>query len=115
MEENRTDPEVVLAKQVIVDEVEVAKSNMQPTNDDFEIYTALLDTERQDKQYDWMSDIRIPEFASHFLTQSSIDVAQYFQTRDFVEVYLEDGSEEAKANSAAAKEHQPGTRRGWER
>ena len=42
-----------------------------------------------------MSDIRIPEFISHVLTQASIDANQYFSTKDFVEVYLEDDSDDA--------------------
>jgi hypothetical protein len=98
------EPEERLADQVINGEVRVAKENMQPVNDDFEQFITLLDSERHDKEYDWMSDIRLPEFASHWLTQSAIDVGQYFQTRDFVEVYLQEGSEEAKANAEASKE-----------
>jgi hypothetical protein len=94
----------ILTDQVINGEVLVSQTNQQYTNDDFEDMIALLDAERQDKNYDWQSDIRIPEFASHVLTQSSIDVSQYFQTRDFVEVYLQDESDEAKASSNAAKE-----------
>ena len=94
----------ILADQIINGEVRVSIENQRPMNDDFEMFVQLLDSDRQDKDYDWMSDIRIPEFASHHLTQSSIDVSQYFQTRDFVEVYLEDESEEAKANANASKE-----------
>jgi len=93
-----------LVKQVFDGEYSVAKSNQEADADEFEAYIDLLDSERSEKEYDWMSDIRIPEFASHVLTQSSLDVGQYFQTRDFVEVYLEDDSDEAKANSEAAKE-----------
>ena len=100
----KKDIQQILADQVIVGEVQVAEENQQYTNDDFEQYISLLDSERRERKYDWMSDIRIPEFASHMLTQSSIDVAQYFQTRDFVEVYLEDESDEAKACSDATKE-----------
>jgi len=101
---NRKDIETILADQVIVGEVQIAEENQQDSNDDFEQFVSLLDAERRDKMYDWMSDIRIPEFASHHLTQSSIDVGQYFQTRDFVEVYLEDESDEAKACSDSTKE-----------
>lgn len=96
--------EKILCTQVINSEVNIAETNQQRSNDEFEECVSLLDSERREKEYDWMSDIRIPEFASHALTQSSLDVAQYFQTRDFVEVYLEDEGEEAKANAGAAKE-----------
>ena len=96
--------EKILCSQVINGEVNISEMNQQSSNDEFEECVSLLDSERREKEYDWMSDIRIPEFASHALTQSSLDVAQYFQTRDFVEVYLEDEGEEAKANAEAAKE-----------
>ena len=96
--------EDILVNQIINGEVAVSETNQQTQNDEFEEIVSLLDGERREKNYDWNSDISLPEFASHQLTQSSIDVGQYFQTRDFVEVYLEDESDEAKANSNAAKE-----------
>ena len=40
------------------------------------------------------------------LTQSSIDVEQYFQTRDFVEVYVQDESDEAVKAAEAEQELQ---------
>jgi len=96
--------EEILCTQIINKEVDIAETNQQGSNDEFEECVSLLDSERREKDYDWMSDIRIPEFASHALTQSSLDVAQYFQTRDFVEVYLQDEGEEAKASAKTAKE-----------
>ena len=92
-----------LCRQLINNEVDISDTNQQSANDEYEVCISLLDAERREKDYDWMSDIRIPEFASHVLTQSSVDVGQYFQTRDFCEVYLEEGSEIAKANADAAK------------
>lgn len=94
----------LLRSQYITSELTTAKSNQEMLTDDFESYVALLDSVREPKQYDWMSDIRLPDFISRHLTQSSMDVGQYFQTRDFVEVYLEDQGDEAKACAAAAKE-----------
>ena len=93
-----------LSQRIIDDEFSVAKRNKESDIDEFESLISLLDSEREPKQYDWMSDIRIPEFLSHMLTQSSLDANQYFQTRDFVEVYLEDSGNEAKDASTAAKE-----------
>jgi hypothetical protein len=93
-----------LANVVIDQEYQTAKSNKDMEDSEFETYVDLFDSERPEKDYDWMSDISLPEFPSHMLTQSALDVSQYFQTRDFVGAYLEDGSEEAKANAAAAKE-----------
>lgn len=85
-------------------EYQTAARNKRESDEEYESYIGLLDSERTEKDYDWMSDIRLPEFTSHMLTQSSIDVDQYFQTRDFVEVYTEDEGDEAKNNSASAKE-----------
>ncbi|MCK4328785.1 hypothetical protein KAX02_02975 [candidate division WOR-3 bacterium] len=96
--------ENILIDQIMNGEISVSEQNQEFSNSEFEEIVGLLDGERREKNYDWNSDISLPEFASHQLTQSSIDVGQYFQTRDFVEVYLEDESDEAKANSNAAKE-----------
>ncbi len=89
---------------IIEGEYETARRNRESSNDAFKSYVDLLDSERGEKDYDWMSDIRLPEFPSHMLTQSSIDVGQYFQTRDFVEVYVEDETPKARAAGEAAKE-----------
>ncbi len=95
--------ENVLENILITGELAVAKLNKQQEVQDFEGYVNLIDSIREPKDYDWMSDIRLPEFISHMLTQSSID-AQYFATRDFVEVYVQDESDEALAAASAAKE-----------
>lgn len=96
--------EGAMVNKLAVGEYETYKTYSQQDNEDFETYIALLDAERPEKEYDWMSDISLPEFASHILTQSSLDVAQYFQTRDFVECYLEDEGDEALAAAEANKE-----------
>src|SRR3990170_506107 len=107
MSRNRAIPDKIqqlLVSQMILSEYTKAKSNQEISTADFESYVALLDSVREPKEYDWMSDIRLPDFISRHLTQSSMDVGQYFQTRDFVEAYLEDSGDEAKANAGAAKE-----------
>jgi hypothetical protein len=93
-----------IVSQVIQGEWTGSDSLAQLNEDEFLSYVGLIDSVRDEKNYDWQSNIRIPEFASQMLTQSSIDVDQYFKTRDFVEVYLQDESDEAKASSAATKE-----------
>lgn len=93
-----------LSKIVVDNEYITAKTNQENDKADFEHYIDLFDAERNAKEYDWMSDIFIPEFPSHMLTQSSIDVSQYFQTRDFVEVYIEDESPETLASAESTKE-----------
>jgi len=93
-----------IASIVVDSEYRTSHSNRDDSNADFEAFVALFDSERTERDYDWMSNISLPEFTAHMLTQSSIDVAQYFQSRDFVEAYLEDESEESYANAQAAKE-----------
>lgn len=88
----------------LYDEYQTSARNKRDADEEYEAFIGLLDSDRGEKNYDWMSDVRLPEFASHMLTQSSIDVDQYFQTRDFVEVYTEDEGDEAKGNAEAAKE-----------
>jgi len=96
--------EALLASNLLTGEYETYKGFSRQDNEDYETYVALLDADRPEKEYDWMSDISIPEFAAHILTQSSLDVAQYFQTRDFVECYIEDEEEQSIRSAAASKE-----------
>lgn len=93
-----------LSNVIIDQEYQTAKSNKNIEDTEFETYVDLFDSERPEKDYDWMSDISLPEFPAHMLTQSALDVSQYFVTRDFIGAYLEDESEQAKANADAAKE-----------
>lgn len=108
MPENSLDKSQTVESQVtrqIVDvEYTVAHSNASNQNAEFESIIDLLECERTERDYEWMSDIFLPEFPAHMLTQSSLDAAQYFQNREFVDVYLEDGSEEARTRADAAKE-----------
>jgi len=93
-----------IINKLLTGEYENAKANRQRDNEDFEVYVDLLDAERPDKEYDWMSDISLPEFFSHIATQISLDVSQYFKTRDFVEVYIEDEGQESLDAAKATKE-----------
>ena len=94
----------LLAKIVYDGEYRIGKTNQLAAISEFESYVDLFDAERVEKEYDWMSDIFLPEFSTHMLTQSAIDVSQYFQTRDFVDVYYEDTDPEGKASAEATKE-----------
>lgn len=93
-----------LSNVIIDQEYQTAKSNKSIEDTEFETYVDLFDSERPEKDYDWMSDISLPEFPAHMLTQSALDVSQYFATRDFIGAYLEESGEQAKANADAAKE-----------
>lgn len=96
--------EARIVSKLLTGEYGNAKTNRQDENDDFELYVDLLDANRPEKEYDWMSDIHLPEFFSHVATQMSLDVSQYFKTRDFVEVYIEDEGDKAISAAKATKE-----------
>ena len=98
------DIEKQILAQVVDGEYATSYSNQSIKTDEIESIIDMIDLVRSDKKYDWMSDISIPEFASHMLTQSSIDAGQYFQSRDFVETYIQDEGQEALDNAEAAKE-----------
>ena len=93
-----------MAKIVVDAEYQTARQNQSQEKADFESYIDMFDAERTEREYDWMSDIFLPEFPTQMLTQSAIDVSQYFQTRDFVEVYIEDESEETELAAKATQE-----------
>lgn len=86
----------------VLDEAKTAGTNMRHDIDDFEGAIDLIENVRTEKDYDWMSNVALPNYASMSQTQISMDAATYFQTRDFVEVYIEGEDDEsieaAKAN-----------------
>ena len=73
----------------VLSEYDTCKSNLQGDMSDFESNLRLMENERDDKEYDWMSNIRFPEAASIMITESSQEATQAFGTRDFCDVYLE--------------------------
>ena len=80
-----------------------SKQNRQQDCDDFENWIDMFEQKRTAKEYQWLSDIKIPEYVSQELTQASMDAALCFKTRDFAEIYLEDTSDEAKDAASAAR------------
>ena len=65
-----------LAKQIYDNEVLVAQSNQQPSDDDYESYLGIIDNVRDEKDYEWQSDIRVPYGVQLHLAQSAIDVGR---------------------------------------
>lgn len=63
----------------------------------------MLENKRTEKNYEWMSDIALPEMASIVLTDAGGWANQYFQTRSFVDVILGDDVEDGVRKSAAVK------------
>jgi hypothetical protein len=88
---------------ILDNELESSRSNNIQDTADFEASIDLLENVRNEKNYDWRSNISIPEFASIHLTDASIMANQYFSTRDYVNVYLEDDKPEAKIKCRAVK------------
>ena len=89
--------------QQLWDEFTTSKNNYQVENDEFDKMIDMMECVRSDKDYDWMSDIFLPEFPSIMLAEGSEWANQYFQTRDFVEVKLEGDNPENKLKSRAIK------------
>lgn len=48
----------------------------------------MLENKRLEKEYDWLSNVSLPELSSIILTSASNQANQLFRTRDFVEVKL---------------------------
>ena len=92
-----------MAKKVVDEEYKTAKNAMQSEIADLESTIDKLEGKRNEKEYEWMSDIHIPQFASIILTQGSDWAGQYFQTRDFVDVKLEGSNPNDKFKVNAAK------------
>lgn len=89
---------------LVYEEYDNALANKSIERSDFEAYVDMLNCERTEKDYDWMSDIFVPEFTSHMLTQAGIDASMYFKSRDYVEVYVSSDKNEDLAAAEANKE-----------
>lgn len=93
----------LVQKSVIDDELTNAKSLTDRNAETFDSLVDMIECNRNEKDYDWMSDIFVPEFASVLLTDASDWANQYFTTRDFVEVKLDNENPNDKRKAIAAK------------
>lgn len=82
--------ENALAQRIIDNEYRTAETNAKQSNDDYEDYLGLLNCERSQKKYSWLSNVTIPEFTSLHLLSQGLAAVQNFSTRDFTEVYIGD-------------------------
>jgi hypothetical protein len=89
----------------VFDEWMTEKRNNQDDDADFEAIIDLLECRRNERDYEWMSDVFIPEYPSIHLTEASQWANQYFQTRDFVEVYLSGTEKTDKQKADLAKDY----------
>lgn len=92
-----------VASLVVDSEYMTSKRNMDVEISRFESLIDQLECSRMEKDYDWMSDYYLPVMNSIFHTERAGEVAQYFPTRDFVDVKLDSDSPEDKIHSEAAK------------
>jgi hypothetical protein len=81
-----------------------AMQNQEQDNKDFDAAIDLIECEGSEGDYEWQSDMALTDYLSIYLTQMSLDASKLFMTRDYADVYLEDGSKESVAKSQAAKE-----------
>ena len=95
--------EQVLASIVVDNEYNLVRQQSGPEVTDFELQVDMLECKRSSKDYDWMSDVFIPEMPAVILSEASDWANQYFQTRDFVEVKLEGTEPGNKEKCVAAK------------
>lgn len=89
---------------MIYEEYENAKNNKSIEDSDYEAYLDLFDCVRAEKNYEWNSNIAIPEVTTHMLVQAGLFAGQYFKSRDFVEVYVNSSKDEDLAAAEANKE-----------
>ena len=80
----------VIADIVITEEVDKAKRNQKTLFDNYEAAIDMFECKRTEFKAKWMSDIFLPEYPSHVLTDTAMFGVQYFQRRDFVECYMMD-------------------------
>lgn len=84
-------------------EYDTARGNQSLDNADFEAVVDLLECKRNEKNYDWMSDVFYPEYAAELNTEMSEAANQYFPSRDFVDVYLESDDSDGLMKCKAGK------------
>jgi len=93
--------EDVVASIVVDSEFATAKNVQAKELSDYESAVDMLEGLRTQKNYEWMSDYDTHDLAAIILTEASQWAAQYFQSRDFVEVRLEadvpNGAEKCRA------------------
>jgi hypothetical protein len=98
----RDDIEQAIADR-IKKEFDTEASNQTQNDSDFEAVIDLLECNRTEKNYEWLSDVFYPEYPAVLLTESSQWASQYFASRDFVDVYLEGDQDDDKLKCGLAK------------
>jgi len=86
-------------------EYEQGKENNSLEDTDFEAYLDMYDNVRAERNYDWQSDLAIPEFLNHIQDQSADEANAYFARKEFVNVTAQSVKPEDIASARSAKEY----------
>lgn len=89
---------------VVDSEAKTSEANQGPDIADYESVIDMLECVRTEKNYEWMSDVFIPELPSIMLTDAGGWANQYFQSRAFVDCILEENVEGGLDKARAAKQ-----------
>jgi len=98
-----SEAETYIKSLVIDSEYKISASNNREQVADLESILDMVELTRSEKNASWKSDIFIGLLLSHLLTDEATWAAQDFQSRDFVEVYLEGTDPNDKNKAHAAK------------
>ena len=93
----------IISGMVVDSEYRVAANNNSGINTDFDAMIDMLESKRNEKDYEWMSDYNLPEMISILLTDSSGWASTMFTTRDFCEVKLDGEKPEDFLSARATK------------
>lgn len=97
------DLQKIIAEGIIAD-YKVGKQNNDLDSADYEAYLDMYDCVRSEREYEWNSNVYIPEFLSQELIQASIEAATRHASRDYVNVYLASNQPEKKKAAEAERE-----------
>jgi hypothetical protein len=89
----------------ITEQYDIASRDQQGMDEDFASVIDMLECRRTEKDYEWMSDVFLPEYPSIYLTEAAQWANQYFQSREFVDVFLEGTDPESKTRAMVAKKY----------
>jgi hypothetical protein len=99
---NKTMVEDVIVKN-IYSEYTIGESNNTEDNQNFEAALDMYDNVRTERDYDWQSDIPIPEFLNAIQGQTADDANAYFARKEYVSVNVLSKDPEQIASADSAK------------
>jgi len=86
------------------DEYTTAKRNMSDTFSEADEYYDMIHCVREDLQFDDEPNIYLPEYLSRLLAEQGNFCAQYFGSRDYVDIYQESDDPKDVAEAKASKD-----------